>query len=357
VRFFFSVLILGGVAAAGASFLLKCPIGPGVGTEPAPIIVIAPGSSALKIGRVLAHDGMIRSEYAFALWARYKRGTLKAGAYRFDHPAAMTEVYDRLHRGDVYTIALTIPEGYNIFDIAQAVERARLGSAQNFLDAEQKNTDLIRDLDPKATTLEGYLFPDTYQISPVATPREILAGMVRRFRAEAQALGLNPARQLQQGLTSVPDLASVASIVTLASLVERETPVAQDRPMVAGVFVNRLQRNMPLDTDPSVIYAALLEKRYRGTIYASDLKAESSYNTYLHTGLPPGPICNPGDPSLRAAMQPAATDNLYFVSDLQHPGHSRFAVTLADHDKNVAAYRKELQQEKNSSTLTTGTAK
>ena len=338
MRFFLSVLILGGVAAAGAILLLKRPIGPAVGTMPAPIVIITPGSSALKIGRVLAQAGMIRSQYAFAMWARYKHGTLKAGAYRFDHPAAMTEIYDRLHRGDVYTVALTIPEGYNIFDIAQAVERAGLGSAQTFLDAEQKNIDLIRDLAPNATTLEGYLFPDTYQVTPMATSREILAGMVRRFRAEAQALHLNQ---------------NVASTVTMASLVERETPVAEDRPMVAGVFVNRLQRKMPLDTDPSVIYAALLEKRYRGTIYASDLKSESSYNTYVHTGLPPGPICNPGDPSLRAAMQPAATENVYFVSDLLHPGHSRFAATLAEHNKNVSAYRKELKQE-NSSTLASG---
>lgn len=322
-----------------------------MGTQPAPIVIIAPGSSALKIGRVLWSAGMIRNPYAFALWARFKHGTLKAGAYRFDHPASMIEVYDRLRRGDVYTIALSIPEGYNIFDIAQAVQRAGLGDASTFLDAEQKNLDLIGDLAPNATSLEGYLFPDTYHVTPQATPRQILASMVRRFRAEAQRLGLNPARQLQQGLTSTPAVASVASAVTLASLVERETPVPEDRPLVAGVFVNRLQRHMPLDTDPSVIYAALLEKRYRGTIYASDLKFDSSYNTYVHTGLPPGPICNPGDPSLRAAMQPATTDNLYFVSDLLHPGHSRFAATLAEHQKNVTAYRKELRQEKNSTNI------
>ncbi len=342
MRFFLFVLILAILVTAGASFLLRHPTGPRVGVQPAPIVIIAPGSSALKIGRVLASAGMIRSQYAFALWARYKHGTLKAGAYRFDHPAPMIEVYDRLRRGDVYTIALTIPEGYNIFDIAQAVERAGLGNAQSFLDAEQKNTDLIHDLAPNAPSLEGYLFPDTYHVAPQSTPRQILASMVRRFRAEAQAL------HLQQ---------NVAAVVTLASLVERETPVADDRPMVAGVFVNRLGRRMALDTDPSVIYAALLENRYRGTIYASDLKAGSSYNTYVHAGLPLGPICNPGDPSLRAAMQPAATDNLYFVSDLLHPGHSRFAATLAEHRKNVSAYRKELQQEKNNSISVNSAAK
>ena len=115
----------------------------------------------------------------------------------------------------------------------------------------------------------------------------------------------------------------------------------RSRPLVASVFENRLAQNIALDTDPSVIYAALLEKRYRGTIYASDLKAQSPYNTYLHTGLPPGPICNPGIPSLEAAVHPAQTNFLYFVSDPANPGHSRFASTLEEHERNVAAYRKE----------------
>lgn len=323
MRFFFSTLMLAVVAAgAGAYFLLIHPFGPNT----AQIVNIAPGSSVWKIATELKKNGVIRSRDAFAVWARVETGTLKAGTYRFDHPAPVTEVYDRLRRGDVYTIALTIPEGYNIFDIAQAVEHAGLGRNDGFLAAERQNTDLIRDLDPNAQSLEGYLFPDTYQISPNASARDILAGMVRRFREATAGLGLK---------TNVP------AVVTMASLVEKETPVAVDRPLVAGVFANRLAKGMPLDTDPSVIYAALLEKRYRGTIYASDLKANSAYNTYVHTGLPPGPICNPGLPSLRAAMQPAQTDYLYFVSDPEQPGHSRFATTLDEHQKNVTAYRNE----------------
>ena len=194
-----------------------------------------------------------------------------------------------------------------------------------FLTAEEHDTGLIRDLDPKAPSLEGYLFPDTYKLAPNMTPDQILGEMVAHFRQEAQRLGLTQ---------------NIPATVTLASLVERETPVGTDRPMVASVFQNRLAQNMPLDTDPSVIYAALLEKRYRGTIYASDLKAQSPYNTYTHTGLPPGPICNPGIPSLEAAMHPAQTNFLYFVSDPSNPGHSRFAATLEEHEKNVAAYRK-----------------
>jgi UPF0755 protein len=254
-----------------------------------------------------------------------ERRTLKAGVYRFDHPAPLLDVYQRIRIGDVYTIALTIPEGYNMFDVAAAMEKAGLGSREIFLTAEQQDTGLIRDLDPKAQSLEGYLFPDTYKLAPNMTPEQILGEMVAHFRQEAQRLGLTQ---------------NIPAMVTLASLVERETPVGTDRPMVASVFKNRLAQNMPLDTDPSVIYAALLEKRYRGTIYASDLKAQSPYNTYTHTGLPPGPICNPGIPSLEAAMHPAQTNFLYFVSDPANPGHSRFAATLEEHEKNVAAYRK-----------------
>ena len=316
---FILVLVL---VAVGGTFLLIQPFGPSTAT----LVTIAPGTSVSSIAWTLERNGIIRSRYGFDLIARIRRGTLKAGVYRFDHPASMQEVYQRLRNGDVYTIALTIPEGYNIFDVADAVEKAGLGSRKAFLTAEQQDTGLIRDLNPKATSLEGYLFPDTYRLAPNMKPNQILGEMVEHFREEARKLGLRE---------------NIPATVTLASLIERETPVASDRPLVASVFQNRLARNMPLDTDPSVIYAALLEKRYRGTIYASDLKAQSPYNTYLHAGLPPGPICNPGIPSLEAAVHPAQTNFLFFVSDPANPGHSRFASTLEEHEKNVAAYRKE----------------
>ncbi|MGB8480981.1 MAG: endolytic transglycosylase MltG [Acidobacteriaceae bacterium] len=315
---FVLVLIL---ATAGAYFLLILPFGPSTPT----LVTIAPGTSVHGIAWTLQKNGIIRNRFAFDLVARVERRTLKAGVYRFDHPAPLLDVYYRLRIGDVYTIALTIPEGYDMFDVAAAMEKAGLGSREVFLTAEEQDTGLIRDLDPKAPSLEGYLFPDTYKLAPNMTPEQILGEMVQHFRQEAQRLGLTQ---------------NIPATVTLASLVERETPVGSDRPMVASVFKNRLAQNMPLDTDPSVIYAALLEKRYRGTIYASDLKAQSPYNTYTHTGLPPGPICNPGVPSLEAAMHPAQTNFLYFVSDPANPGHSRFAATLQEHQKNVAAYRK-----------------
>ncbi len=324
MRFFLLFVLLLVLATAAAYTLLILPFGP----SRAQLVIIAPGSSVDQIARTLQQNGIVRSRYAFDLVARVQHGTLKAGVYRFDHPAPMLSVYQRLRNGDVYTIALTIPEGYNIFDIAGAVEKSGLGSKDAFLTAEQQDTALIRDINPHAASLEGYLFPDTYRLAPNMPPEQILSRMVEHFRREAQALGLEN---------------NIPSTITMASLVERETPVASDRPMVASVFVNRLAQGMPLDTDPSVIYAALLEKRYRGTIYASDLKAESPYNTYLHAGLPPGPICNPGIPSLEAAMHPANSSFLYFVSDPTNAGHSLFATTLGDHQKNVAAYRKGQQ--------------
>lgn len=322
VRAFLLFLLVLVLATAGAYFLLVLPFGPSA----AQLVTIAPGTSINGIGWTLQQKGIIRDRFAFDLLARVKRGTLKAGVYRFDHPAPMLEVYRRLHSGDVYTIAFTIPEGYDIFDVAAAIEKAGLDSREAFLTAEEQDTGMIRDLDPKARSLEGYLFPDTYRLAPNMTPEQILGEMVTHFRQEAKRLGLTE---------------NIPATVTLASLIERETPVGSDRPLVASVFENRLAQNMPLDTDPSVIYAALLEKRYRGTIYASDLKDQSPYNTYTHTGLPPGPICNPGIPSLEAAMHPAKTNFLYFVSDPANPGHSRFAATLEEHNRNVAAYRRE----------------
>lgn len=324
MRFFLLFVLLLALAAAGSYTLLILPFGPSTPQ----LVTIPAGSSVNQIAWTLERNGIVRSRYAFEFATRVQHGTLKAGVYRFDHPTPLLQVYQRLRSGDVYTIALTIPEGFNIFDIADAVGRVGLGSREAFLAAETQDTALIRDLSPNATSLEGYLFPDTYRLAPNLTPHQILATMVEHFRHEAHALGLQE---------------KIASTVTLASLIEKETPVANDRPMVASVFTNRLAQNMPLDTDPSVIYAALLENRYRGTIYASDLKAASPYNTYLHPGLPPGPICNPGIPSLEAAMHPAQSNYLYFVSDPANPGHSRFASTLEEHEKNVAVYRKSQQ--------------
>jgi UPF0755 protein len=304
---------------AGAWFLFA-PTGPHLET----FVEIAPGTSSRGMGRLLEERGIIRSRYAFDIARMVRRGTLKAGEYRFDRPANVFAVYDRLRRGDVYYRVVTVPEGYNLFDVAAAVEAAQLTTHDAFLTAAHQDTALIRDLDPKATSLEGYLYPDTYRFQRTDTPATMLRAMVKRFRQEAAQIGLT---------------GDAHRVVTLASLVEKETPVASDRPRVASVMENRLRINMPLMTDPTVIYAAMLDNHYRGTIYQSDLARDSAYNTYKHFGLPPGPICNPGAASLQAALHPASSDYLYFVADPAASGHSRFAKTLEEHQRNVAAYR------------------
>lgn len=325
-RFFFLVLLLVLAGACAVAWVLLTPAGP----ETPVLVQIAPGTSAMGIAGELKANGIIRSRYVFVALNLAQGGKLEAGEYRFDHPARMEEVWSRLHRGDVYTINVTIPEGSNIFDIGDRLQAAGLGTKAAFLAAAKQDTDLVADIDPAAPSLEGYLFPDTYRFNPQATPRQIAAAMVEQFRETARDIGLT---------------SDYHRIVTLASLVERETPIEAERPLVASVFVNRLARDMPLMTDPSVIYAALLEGRYRGKIYESDLESDSSYNTYRHTGLPPGPICNPGVKSLEAAMHPAHTDYLYFVAASADPsGHSRFSATLEEHAKDVEAYRRALRK-------------
>lgn len=319
MKFLGFLFLLVVIAAGVAGFLVMVPYGPSTET----FVDIAVGTSTRGMGQKLAAAGVIRSEYAFDLVRVIKRGRLKAGEYRFDHPATAIEVYERISRGDVYTRAVTIPEGYNLWDIAAAVETAGLGKRADFLQAAKANTKLIAQWSPSATTMEGYLFPDTYRFSRHATHEQMLAAMVRRFGRAMTELGAT---------------GNVSRMVTMASLVEKEVHIDSERPMVAGVFENRLRVGMPLATDPAVAYAAMLDGRWRGTIYASDLANMNPYNTYRHSGLPPGPICSPGMAALRAAMHPEKTDNLYFVADAA--GHTRFSSTLQEHAAQVQAYRK-----------------
>jgi UPF0755 protein len=314
---FFIILLIGFAAWIGFATLI--PAGPSQQT----FVEFKTGSSVRTIATELKNAGIIRSRSAFLLLHLYKSGSLKAGEYAFDHPDTLNDVYKRIARGDTYARVLVVPEGYNIFDIASAVEKLGIDSEQNFLDQARAQVALVADLDPKAPTLEGYLFPDTYRVPRKDKAPDVIAAMVKRFHQQARAIGLT---------------SDVHRVVTMASIVEKETAVPQERPVVAGIFYSRLAQHMALDTDPSVIYAAMLANRYRGTIYASDLQFTSPYNTYRNAGLPPGPISNPGMSALLAAMHPASTDYLYFVSDNQ--GHHRFSKTLEEHQKNVAEYRR-----------------
>ena len=320
------VVLLAVMVAAAAGWVLLAPYGPSTQT----LVQIPAGSSTLRIARQLEEAGVLRSRYEFYVLRWFRYGVLKAGEYKFDHAAPALDVYDRIARGDVYTVALTVPEGANIFDIATKVEEAGLGSKQDFVRAAMGNVNLVSDFDPSAKSLEGYLFPNTYRFSPSISPAQMIAVMVRQFRAAAEQIGLNH---------------DVRQVVTLASIVEHETALDSERPLVASVYANRLQKKMPLAADPSIIYGLQLENRWRGAIYESDLKRDTAYNTYVHAGLPPSPIDNPGLPSLKAALNPAQTDYLYFVAAGNNPqGKSVFSATLDEQIKNVAEYRKAMRQ-------------
>jgi peptidoglycan lytic transglycosylase G len=314
------------LAAGGVAWLVLTPYGP----ETETIVELPPGSSTALIGKRLEAAGVVRSQIAFDLVRFWDRRTLMAGEYLFDHPAPVTEVYARIAHGDVLTRTLIVPEGSNIFDIAARVESAGFGTRREFLDAAMEQTGLVTELDPDAKSLEGYLFPDTYRFARKTTPAQIAAAMVHRFRVVAGQLGLKN---------------NVHEVVTVASLVERETAVDAERPLVASVFVNRLKKKMPLMTDPAVIYGLELEGRWRGALRKSDLAHNTAYNTYLHNGLPPGPVSNPGVRSLRAAMHPANTDYLYFVAaGANAQGRSLFSTTLEEHNREVANYLHALKK-------------
>ena len=324
MRTFFKLLAVAAVAIAGwAAWTLFVPLSPG-GQK---FVLLRPGYSSRKIASELRSAGVIRSENAFLLWHYWHhKGRLKAGEYMFDKPANGIAVHRRLVHGDVYVHTVVIPEGYTMFDIAKAIEDAGLGSRQEFLTAVRSQAALINELDPEARSLEGYLFPNTYQFTRTQSMADMVAIMVKAFRQVAQQIGLS---------------SDVHRTVTMASIIEKETAVPEERPIVASVYYNRLDKRIALDADPSVIYAKLIDGSYQGSLHHADMQVESPYNTYRHAGLPPGPIGNPGRSSLEAAMHPATTDYYYFVSNGN--GHHRFASSLEEHNRNVAAYRKAVR--------------
>ena len=238
----------------------------------------------------------------------------------------MLDVFDRVRRGDVFYYELVVPEGRNMFDIAAAADRLGVFSAEQFLEAA-RNPALIRDLDPQAPTLEGYLFPNTYRLGRATTPEQLCLTMTGKFREVWRTLGAD---------------ASVHRTVTLASLVEKEGKLPDERPVIAAVFARRLAIGMKLDCDPTTIYAALVAGNYRGAIHKSDLASGDPYNTYQHAGLPPGPIANPGLASIAAVLHPAATDYLYFVARADGSGGHNFSASLAAQQANVVKYRRAL---------------
>jgi UPF0755 protein len=281
------------------------------------------------MARELADAGVIQWPWEFTLMrVLHPSATLQAGEYRFDQSASPHDVFARIARGDVYFVEFTVPEGSNMFDIAALLNDSGVLDGDDFLRAASDPTP-IRDLAPLAPSQEGYLFPATYRLSHAITAPGLCNMMTAQFRKEW--------KKLTAAETGAP---APHEIVTLASLVEKETRLPGERPLVAGVFANRLEKNMRLDCDPTTIYAALLDHRYSGAIHRSDLNSKNPYNTYQNDGLPPGPIANPGRDALAAALHPAQTKYLYFVAKPAGAGGHQFSATFAAHTKAVDDYRR-----------------
>ena len=348
-----TIILLIVLAAASGLWLRYELSRPYRGYSQAQIFVDIPrGTPRWNIAGLLQKNGVIHSRIAFlALSIRHRRRVLQAGEYLFNQPMTPQQVFDQIAGGHIFVHTVVVPEGWTMFDIASELERQGLSSKADFLRVA-RDPSLVRDIAPRAPSLEGFLFPSTYQFSRNATPQEIAATMVRQFREEWSKLQANvsaaatpdPAATVHSGARtadSPPAPLSAEQLVTLASLVERETPQPQERPIVASVFYNRLKLGVPLQCDPTVQYALDLAGKPASKVTPADLRVASPYNTYLHRGLPPGPIANPGDASLRAVFNPAHTKYLYFVAN-DSGGHF-FSSTLEEHNRNVARYRRLLQ--------------
>ena len=292
-------------------------------------VTIPPGAGAADIRKRLLDAGVVRDEFTLRAALRWTGASraLKAGEYRFDREMSAVDVVEKIARGEIDTRRITFPEGLTIAEMARLYESREFGRAQDFV-AAAANAALIQDLDPAAPDLEGYLFPDTYDLPRTASAGRLVGVMIDRFKATYTQELRDKARA--QGLTT-------RQVVTLASLVEKETAKDEERPIVAAVYRNRMKIGMGMHADPTVVYALKKAGRYDGNIRREDLAFDSPYNTYKYGGLPPGPIAAPGRAALEATLNPAAADYLYFVS--RNDGSHVFARTLEEHNANVREYQ------------------
>ena len=296
------------------------------------ILEIPRGLGARGVVQLLEQNRIIRNRYvALAyIFSTGARNKLQAGEYLFDRPLTIPEVVDKLATGAVYLHKFTVPEGLTVEGTAQKWQEQGFGPAEDFLMAAAGAVDLVRHFDEKATSMEGYLFPETYSFPAHTTASQAVEAMVNRFHQMAD--------RLQQAVPFTNWPLNLHEAVILASLVETEAAHEDERAVIASVYLNRLNRRIRLQCDPTVIYALQQADRYRGSLTLADLRFQSPYNTYVNAGLPPGPIANPGYPSLLAAVQPASTNYFYFVRTTE--GRHTFSETLAAHNRAVAAYRK-----------------
>ena len=296
-------------------------------------VVIAPGSSAGQILALLAEEGVIEDARLARFYLVYFLGdpALKAGEYEFTGAESLRQVLGKISRGEVARHPITLVEGLTLEETAEQLAKEGFGEREAFLSL-MRSPELIADLDPEAQDLEGYLFPETYNFTLGMSEREVVSTLVKTFRARFD-------KQVAPLLAARPGAPSVRHVVVLASIIEKEAQKEGDRPLIAAVYENRLDQKIPLQADPTVIYALKHRGVWNGNIRRSDLSMDSPYNTYKYPGLPPGPIASPGAASLRAAAAPADVPYIYFVS--KNDGSHAFATTLSEHNANVERWQRQ----------------
>lgn len=314
-------------------------------SDPPRTIEIEPGLTATRILERLEEEGVITNAPWARLYLTLYLGdpSLKAGEYRFEADDTPREVVDKLIRGEVLTHTVTLIEGMDVFEVVEHLAARGFGRREVFADLVA-SPELVADLDPEAMNLEGYLFPDTYSFARNTPERMIIAKLVATFR-EHWTDSIEPRLAGAVGPAAGEEAnRSIRDLVILASIVEKETGVESERPLVAGVYSNRLRQGMGLFADPTVIYALKLAGSWDGNLRRVDLEIDSPYNTYRYAGLPPGPICSPGLASLLAAAEPAEVPYLYFVS--RNDGSHVFSRTLSEHNRNVERWQRRYWRER-----------
>ena len=325
-----AALILAAMAGAASNWWEARISRPHLGSSTESRLLTIPfGASVRGIGRMLQEADVIRSGLIFSAHVRWSGSDpLQAGEYLFENPASLTQVVRILREGRVRQYRITLPEGMTLDEIIDRFVQAGLGRRHE-LEPLAGRTDLLGGLDPVATDLEGYLFPDTYHFTRSDRELTLVSALVTRFREV-----WTPQRQKRADDLDL----TIREVITLASLIEKETALPSERALVSAVFHNRLRRNIKLDCDPTVIYAIRKSGHYDGVLHKSDLSLDSPYNTYLYAGLPPGPIANPGAASIDAALHPAPVRHLYFVS--RNDGSHVFSTSYREHQRAVRRYQR-----------------